>query len=253
MEFTEEKKPVVRKGWADDESSEDEEDEAELEENEDSDEEEDDEEKSDEEQDDEINDNLTSTTSINAGRIGMSSEVPTVPKEKSYDQLSKKERKELRMRELNALNSLLEEFIPPPIESASDTLIASQQNAEVNSIELSASQSVIEAEKQKKKKKKKSTKENVEASSSNIADGIITDVTQGIAETIIETEVLKDPTDISEVLKNRVKAKKSTKSKTEALKVAEAEALKAIAKGGDKKKEKKKKDKKNYNEMSHYN
>ena len=59
------------------------------------------------------------------------------------------------------------------------------------------------------------------------------------------------PSDLPAVLKSRLKGKKVVKAKTEAQKVAEAEALKAAKADG--KKEKKKKDKKFYNEMNHYN
>jgi len=202
-------------------------------------------------QEDENDENTSSAISKITGKVTSGPEVAIVPKEKSFEQLSKKERKELRLRELNALNSLLEEFIPPPpADSSGDTLVVSQE-ADSNSRELSTAQSVTDAEKQKKKKKKKSTKEIVEATPTPLSEGVAT-VAEGVAEVSIETDILAAPANISEVLKNRVKAKKSTKPKTEAQRVAEAEALKAIAKGGDKK-DKKKKDKKNYNEMSHYN
>ena len=156
------------------------------------------------------------------------------------------------------MNSILQEYQQQAVPEQDQQSLA-LETSENNISEKSGEVVVVtnekdETQKKKKKNKKKHGKEAVDSSvglttqniqSGKVEENIVPNQSSGVEPPSTAT---LPPPDITNILKNRMKKKAPVK--TEAQKVAEAEALKAAK--ADKKKEKKKKDKKNYNEMSHF-
>lgn len=166
--------------------------------------------------------------------------------------MSKKERKALREKELNDLDSLLEELGALPSKTE-DVIGTENKEQAAETVEQNATEEgAADVNAKKKKKKKKVIKEGVEESVTAVVVPVDA-AEEGLPGTTAEMSATA-PADITSIIKNKLKVKKNTKTKTEAQKVAES--LKVASTSGDakkKEKEKKKKDKKHYNEMTHYN
>ena len=149
-----------------------------------------------------------------------------VEKKKAPAQLSKKEKKELKQKELEDLDSILSQF---GIEQKDNS--GNQAAAQVNTPQQESKEEVgtVEESKKKKPKKKKST-----ASSSAVPK-----------QDEVETAAADVIVDISQVLKSKAKAKPKKATSNDAISEALKESRSVDTKG------KKSKDKKGYNEFSY--
>jgi hypothetical protein len=152
---------------------------------------------------------------------------PVVPKKKDISQLSKKERLELKQKELAELDAMLNEFGVQP--AAADPAPA------IESAKASATAEITEEEKSKKKKKKKPTAKKDTNSAAPAAPVE--------AETASAAPVVVD---IASVLKNR-SAKKDSKKDA----AAEAQAIAKALTANQGSKKKNNKDKSTFSEYSY--
>jgi hypothetical protein len=147
-------------------------------------------------------------------------------------QLSKKERKDLRLKELNDLDSILNEYNKDIIIPASS--LSLEEKKEI--VKEPTDKTEIDNEKLKKKKKKKAVSTNAKVSEEEVSTNPSTEIKT------IET------VDVAALLKAKLTKKKTSSSSASSLAIAEA--LKA-AEEANKKKGKKDKSKKGYNETSY--
>lgn len=163
----------------------------------------------------------------------------TIQKEKKVDisQLSKKERQELKKKELEDLDSLLADFVvDAPKVAAAEAEPA--VTLETSGLDADANEEANKAKKSKKKKKKLVG-----------GDDKVDIVSKASVEESPESETVTVVADVSTILKSKLK--KTKKVTVDPQKVAVSEALKAVSSSDAKKKKKKDKSKLGYNETSY--
>ena len=212
-------------GDSSDEEDNEEEEEVEEEENEEDDDDDDDDDSDDDEDED---------TTRQIGVVRSATETAK-PKERDVTQLSKKERKELRMQELDDLDSMLAEFGTVSAENHDSN--AKSEPVEVTTTEGNDGNDDKKVNKKKKKKSAASKQTDV----SGAPSGEIAAVTP-------KDDQVDVFVDVAAVLKNKLNKQKSGK-KAPTVPSAAAVALKEAA-GGDGKK-KKKKDNAKFSEYSY--
>ena len=185
-----------------------------------------DDEPDDDREDDESDASSDNDSSTNASQTRTETTVPDAKptKEKKLQQLSKKERDELRKREMEELDALLEGYIAPSPPS--------DANGKAVPVIEGISESVSSLDTQKKKKKSKKVKgagtKDLDASASEDAAP--------------KTE--SGPVDISQLLKAKFASKKAAKKSTDPVAIAIEESKASSGK-------KKKGDNKHYSEVSY--